>query len=206
MLIYDITLPMDTRLAVWPGDTEFELKRKWEISEGSAVNLGSVTMSLHTGTHADAPLHTDAEGESVGSLDLAPFIGAARVIDLSGLKSIPKSVFESFDLAETPRVLLKTGAWKNYSLFPESFPVIEADVPEYLHSKGVVLLGLDAPSVDEFHSKSMTSHHALNRFRIRILESLYLEKIPEGTYELIALPLKLCGGDGSPVRAALRTL
>ena len=206
MQIFDITLQINSKLAIWPGDTEFELRHKWKISEGAAVNLGSVTLSLHLGTHTDSPLHTENEGQDIASLELIPYIGMAQVIDVYNLKRIPVEVFKKFDLVNTPRVLLKTDFWLNHDEFPVGFPVIDEGVPEYLHSQGVKLLGLDVPSVDGFHSKEMTNHHSLNRYNIRILESLYLKEVPEGVYELIALPLKLCCADGSPVRAILRSL
>jgi arylformamidase len=107
-------------------------------------------------------------------------------------------------LSGTPRLLLRTDGWTDHSRFPESIPVLEASVPAYLHQKGVILLGLDVPSVDPIDSKDLPIHHALGSFRIAILESVDLTRVEPGVYELIALPLKIAGGDGSPVRAILR--
>ncbi len=80
------------------------------------------------------------------------------------------------------------------------------DVPAYLHSRGVVLVGFDVPSVDALDSKDLPVHHALGKYNIAILESLLLKDVPPGEYELLALPLKLVGADGAPVRAVLRSL
>lgn len=206
MVFYDISLPICAETPVWPGDVPVEINRMWEIEKGAAVNLGSVRMSLHTGTHTDAPFHTQSDGSDIASLDIAPYIGAARVIDLSGKSTIEAGDFVGVDFEAAPRILLKTGGQMNGEVFPERFPVMSPEVPSFLSAKGVVLIGLESPSVDDFHSKDMRNHLELNRLNIRIIESLNLENVPEGVYELIALPLKLCGADGSPIRAILRTL
>lgn len=206
MRLYDITLPVRADMPVWPGDTPVEFHKNWEIEKGAAVNLGSVKMSFHTGTHTDSPFHTQNDGLDIASLELSPYIGSARVIEIVGKSCIQKEDFNGVDFELTPRILMKTGGWMTGTNFPERFPVMAPDVPEYLSFNGVVLIGLDSPSVDEFHSKDMANHLELNRLNIRIIESLNLEGVPEGVYELIALPLKLCGADGSPIRAILRTL
>ena len=204
MRYYDISLPISGDTYVWPGDTPVHIQRNWEIEKGAAVNLGSLKMSHHAGTHTDAPFHTQNDGSDIASLDLTPYMGSARVIEIVGKPCIQKEDFAGIDFEVAPRVLLKTGGWMNRASFPERFPVMAPDVPDFLSAQGVVLIGLDSPSVDEFHSKDMPNHLALNRLNIRIVESLNLEGVPEGVYELIALPLKLCGADGSPVRAILR--
>ena len=110
----------------------------------------------------------------------------------------------SFDLSTTPRLLLRTDGWLDHSSFPESIPVLSESVPAYLKQQGVILVGLDVPSVDQIDSKDLPIHHALGSFGIAILESVELRRVDPGVYELIALPLKLEGADGSPVRAILR--
>ncbi len=81
---------------------------------------------------------------------------------------------------------------------------MDEDVPDWLSENGVVLVGVDVPSVDHLDSKTLPIHHALGTHGIRILESLDLSGVPEGLYELIALPIKLVAADGAPVRAILR--
>jgi arylformamidase len=202
--LYDISLPVDARTAVWPGDTPFHLQWNCRLEEGESVNLSTVTLSVHTGSHADAPLHFDPRGAGIGELDLSPYLGLARLVDVSGRQTIEIADLEHLDLARAPRLLLRTGAWPDPSRFPEQIPVMAPDVPDWLGDRGVVLLGLDVPSVDTLDSRDLPNHHALNRRGIRILESLRLDGVPEGEYELIALPLRLAGADGSPVRAVLR--
>jgi len=204
--LFDITLPMSTELACWPGDAPFRFVWTCRRSDGESVNVGQVSMSVHTGTHIDAPFHFSDAGPTVENLSLEPFIGPARVIDLSGRSTIQRQDLEQFDLSQTPRVLLRTGAWLEHHLFPQAIPTMTPDVPGWLASQGVILVGVDVPSVDAIESKDLPIHLALGAHRIAILESLHLACVPEGVYELIALPLKLVGADGAPVRAILKTV
>jgi len=204
MIIYDITLPLRSDIAVWPGDVPFTLNRTLSIATGSPVNLGSITLSVHAGTHMDAPYHLDADGATAETIDLSVCIGPAVVIDVSGITEISCQDLAASDIERSPRVLLKTGAWTNLAVFPDDVPTLAPDVPEYLSNRGVKLLGIDVPSVDKIHSKDLPIHKELIRCGITILESLYLADTPGGRYELIALPLKVVGADGAPMRAILK--
>ena len=205
MTIYDITIPISPPLAVWPGDMQYKFALGMSISGGDSVNVGAVTMSVHTGTHADAPYHFEDNGAGIDAVSLEAYIGPALVIDAAGREFIGPDVFAGLDLNETPRVLLKTGAWTDYSVFPEYIPTLTEEAAAFLASQGIRLFGVDVPSVDVLDSKILPIHHLLNSANIRILESLNLHKVPPGIYELIALPLRFVGADGSPVRAILRT-
>jgi arylformamidase len=204
MKLYDITLPMQSSLALWPGDTPYDFHLVDKMSQGASINVGMVTMSVHTGTHADAPFHFLEGGATIDALDPALYIGPAFVVDLSGRPAIHCADIQDIDLTQTPRLLLKTNAWTDLTRFPETIPVMDADVPAYLQAQGVRLIGLDLPSVDALHSKDLPNHRALATCGIHILESLWLSEVPEGRYELLALPMKLVGADGAPVRALLR--
>jgi arylformamidase len=200
--IIDISLPLEISLAVWPGDTEFDYQLAWKRSAGASVNVGAVRMSTHCGTHIDAPFHFDDGGKKVDQLSLVPFIGKAIVIHARGRENISRSDL-SRDLGGAERLLIRTDAWSDPHSFPERIPVIDPDVPDWLGSQGIVLLGLDVPSVDVLESKELPNHHALARNQIAILESLNLRHVEEGIYHLVAAPLKLVGADGAPVRALL---
>jgi arylformamidase len=201
--IYDISRPVSGTLAGWPGDTAYSYGMLCRLDEGAAVNLGTIAMSPHTGTHIDAPYHYDDSGKTVGQLLLTTYLGAAIVIDVAGKPEITRDDIPAA-LLTTPRVLLRTGGWSDDARFPERIPVLRPDVPEWLGSHGVKLLGVDLPSVDQLDSKDLPIHHALGHYGIAILEGLDLRAVPTGIYELIALPLRLEGSDGSPVRAVLR--
>jgi arylformamidase len=212
MKIWDISRTLSKDLAEWPGDEPFHYRLTTEIPKGQTVNLGAITMSVHNGTHADARFHFDPNGESIEKVPLDVYLGRATVVDLaqSFLQSKEKHLITTEDLrpnaediAATSRVLVKTGRWSDSTVFPNQIPVIAADVPAWLQKNGVKLLGLDLPSMDEIDSKSLQNHHALARAGIAIVESLDLGGVPPGIYDFAALPLKIAGGDGAPLRAVL---
>ncbi len=204
MPIYDITQPIEASLAEWPGDTPFLLNRMLKIEEGSSVNLGSVSMSLHTGTHADAPRHFTQTGAAIEQVPLEVYCGQALVVEVTGVETISIPHLQEQIDHWAPRLIIKTSAWLNRTVFPAGIPVLQQDVPQYLKQKGVCLLGVDVPSVDSLESRELPIHHALHQNGIAILESLQLQGIEPGRYELIALPLPFAGADASPVRAILR--
>jgi arylformamidase len=204
MKIHDITLSLHNELPCWPGDTPFRFALAWSKASGAAVNVGQVSTTIHIGTHVDAPFHFDNQGATIDAVDLDPYLGPALVVDVRGRDPIRIEDFEPFDLSATPRILLRTGGWPDHSRFPVTIPVLHESVPAYLREKGVILLGLDVPSVDPIDSKTLPIHHALGSLGIAILESVDLTRVEPGLYELIALPLKIIGADGSPVRAILR--
>jgi arylformamidase len=204
MRIYDISLPLGPGIAGWPGDAPYQWHWSQRKSSGASVNVGCVSLSVHTGTHTDAPYHFTDDGKTVEALDLAAYVGPARVLDVRNRPLIRVEDLAWADFAHRPRLLLRTDAWTAYDRFPGEIPVLDSDVPAWLAARGVVLVGVDVPSVDALDSKDLPIHHALGRHGIAILENLRLTDVPPGAYELIALPLKLAGADGAPVRAVLR--
>ncbi|MEP7077828.1 MAG: cyclase family protein [Chthoniobacterales bacterium] len=206
MQIWDISRTLSQRLAPWPGDTGFSFDLNWKIAEGAAVNVGAITMSVHNGTHADAAFHFERDGDAIERATLDTYIGPAVVVDVATAgASIGLEHLASCEraLRGAARLLLKTGAWPDSTVFPSSFPVIQTLVAEWMKSHGAKLLGVDVPSVDLIDSKDLSNHHALAAAGIAILESLDLSAIEPGVYNLSALPLKIEGGDGAPVRAIL---
>ena len=203
--IIDITSPVSPDLAGWPGDTPYRFDLAWARGAGASVNVGRVVMSIHTGTHVDAPFHFDDAGATVDQLALHPFLGPARVVDVRGQPGgIHPGLLDPLDLSPTPRVLFRTDAWLDRTRFPAAIPVLDPAMPGYLQARGVILVGFDLPSVDPIDSKTLPIHHALAEAGIAILEGLDLARVAAGPYELIALPLRLVGADGAPVRAILR--
>jgi arylformamidase len=201
--LLDISRPVSSALAGWPGDTPYKAQMVCRQREGASVNLGSLEMSPHTGTHIDAPFHYDDAGKTVGQLALGTYVGPAVVVGVEGKATIRREDIPARWLT-VPRLLLRTGGWEDSTQFPERIPSLAEDVPAWLQAHGVTLLGVDLPSVDQIDSKDLPIHHALGNAGIVILEGLDLRNAPEGFYELIALPLRLEGMDGSPVRAVLR--
>jgi arylformamidase len=210
--IWDISRTLSDSCAEWPGDEPFRRSVTIQIAEGGSVNLSAISMSLHTGTHADAEFHFDSNGPTIEKGSLEVYLGRATVVDLSAAfaESTEKHLIccedlrpQAEEIAATSRLLVKTGRWRDSTVFPNRIPVIAADVPVWLQKNGVKLLGMDLPSMDEIDSKSLQNHHALARAGIAIIESLDLSEVPAGTYNFAALPLKLAGADGAPVRAVL---
>jgi len=182
------------------------------MNEGATVNVGAITMSVHNATHADAPFHFEQGGTTIDRLSLEIFVGPAIVIDLSPIFSNDSDRREisiedlepgKRSLTEAPRLLLKTGRWRDSAIFPKSIPVLAQGVAAWLRARGVTLLGVDLPSVDAIDSKDLFNHHALAKAGIAIVESLDLAKVEGGRYNFAALPLKIIGGDAAPVRAIL---
>ncbi|MTH53666.1 arylformamidase [Bacillus mangrovi] len=202
----DITQPLNSRIGHWPGDVPFSSGLKLTKEQTGSVNIGNMSMSLHTGTHADAPFHFSDTGSTIDELDIHIFIGPARVIDLSGETEISRAALEKHSLEGTERLLIKTAVPNRPENFPETIVPVLPDAGPLLKEKGIFLIGVDVPSVDPLDSKEMESHHALYENGIHILENLMLDTVEIGDYELIALPLPITGGDGSPVRAVIRKL
>ncbi|MGW6191918.1 arylformamidase [Bacillus cereus] len=202
----DISQPLNNDIATWPGDTPFSYEVSWAKKDSGSVNVGKLTMSIHTGTHIDAPFHFDNDGKKVLDLDIQVYVGIARVIDVSGIESIGKKELERFNLEGVERLLLRTSSHGKAQEFPEEIPYLCADIADFLSSKGIRLIGVDVPSVDPLDDKELTAHHQLFKHGIHILENVVLDHVADGDYELIALPLALTDADGSPVRAVIRPI
>ncbi|MDP2000813.1 MAG: arylformamidase [Rhodoferax sp.] len=203
--IWDISPPVDEQAAVFPGDTTYTQRLHFSLGPDCPVNVSAITLSPHTGAHADAPMHYDAQGQAVGSLDLQPYLGPCRVIqclDVGPLVQI-EHIAHALDKLP-PRVLIQTS--RRASQDWASFTALAVETIAFLATKNVVLIGIDTPSVDPATSQDLPSHQQLLHHQMRVLENLVLDDVPPGDYELIALPLKLMKADASPVRAILRSL
>ena len=198
MTLRDISIALSPATPEWPGDTRFSCGWTWQMAAGASVNVSAYTTSPHVGTHADAPLHVRDGWPAVDAMPLAPFAGAARVLGVESLAALGEQRVE--------RLLLRTGCSIAGGSFPEAWPTLPVDLVRALLARGLILLGVDAPSVDERDSKTLAVHHCLFEGGACILENLDLRDVADGTYDLIALPVKLAGLDAAPVRAALRPL
>jgi arylformamidase len=210
MKLWDVSRRLTGELAPWPGDTPFSYKLVSQIATGSSVNVGAITMSVHNGTHADAPFHFDNAGSAIEALPLESYFGSCVVVDLKGRFSENRRLIEIGDrapnesaMSESRRLLIKTDVWTDSSVFPSWIPVIAPGVAEWLQVRNLVLIGFDVPSVDAIDAKVLANHHARARAGICIVESLDLSAVEEGLYQFAGFPLKISGGDGAPVRAVL---
>ncbi|PKP88131.1 MAG: arylformamidase [Alphaproteobacteria bacterium HGW-Alphaproteobacteria-16] len=203
--LWDISQPLHAGLPVWPGDTAFAQAGTWQMGQGAPVNVSAITMSTHSGAHADAPLHYAGNAPDIASVDLAPYLGECVVVDARGAG--PLILPEHLpDLTGVERVLFRTFDAFPHDAWVDETTAIAPQTVDVLAAAGVRLVGLDGPSIDPQTSKTMDAHLAVLRHDIRVLEGLVLDAVPPGRYELIALPLAIIGGDASPVRAVLREL
>jgi arylformamidase len=206
--LWDISPPVHAGSPVFPGDAPFSSVWAARIAPGCPVNVSTLTLSPHTGAHADAPLHYDEAGAAIGAVDLTPFLGRCRVIHAIGVG--PLVLWSHIEHAVTaelpPRVLVRTYAQAPQDHFDEDLSAYAPQTIQRLADLGVKLVGIDTASIDPASSKTLDSHQVIRQRGLRVLENLVLDEVPEGDYELIALPLKLTTADASPVRAVLREL
>src|SRR5256885_14994689 len=134
MKLFDVSRRLFNGLAPWPGDTAFHFELKWKLAEGATVNVGAVMMGVHNGSHADAAFHFQEGAMTIEQMPLETYFGEAVVVDLtnkfdSGER--PEITIDDLEPAtdSAPRLLLKTGVWKDSKKFPEWIPVIANDVP-----------------------------------------------------------------------------
>ena len=208
-MIRDISVAVRDGTPEWPGDTPYSCRWTWSMSKGASVNVSALTTSPHVGTHADAPLHVRDGWPGSHELPLEPFLGPATVVDVSRLKGtidIEQLDEQAGAAISAERLLLRTGQTIAAGRFPDSWPALSEGCARTLLGRGLRLLGVDAPSVDERESKTLAVHQMIFAGNGCILENLDLRRVPPGTYELIAPPLKLMALDAAPVRAVLRSL
>ena len=204
--LWDISPPVDPGTPAFPGDTTYHQRWNARIGPGCPVNVSAITMSPHLGAHADAPLHYGRDAPAIGAVDLEPFLGRCRVIHAVGKGALVTSDHLAHAAARLPpRVLVRTCARAATEWTP-AFAAFAADTISWLAANGVRLVGIDTASVDPADSKTLESHQQLLQHDMRVLENLVLDDVPEGDYELIALPLRLTMACASPVRAILRSL
>jgi arylformamidase len=205
-MIYDISPTISPALRVWPGDTPPSREVLIDMKRGANLTLSTLHATVHLGAHADAPSHYGLEAPSIEARSLDFYLGRCQVLRVAigrGKRIAPDHI--AWTLA-AERILFATGTYPEPNQFNEDFAALSPELIDKLARRGVRLVGIDTPSVDLFDSKDLPSHQACLRHDMAILEGIVLDGVPEGVYELMALPLKLQGFDASPVRAVLRDI
>jgi arylformamidase len=204
-MLYDISPSVGPGFPVWPGDSPPAREVLLDMRRGDNLTLSTLRTTVHLGAHADAPSHYGADAPAIDERPLELYLGPCQVVHLN----VPRGHrFREADVPvpiTEPRVLFRTDSFDEQT-FNHDFSAFDPALIDALHGRGVVLVGLDTPSVDLFDSKDLPAHQRLLAHDMAVLEGLVLEGVPPGRYELIALPLKLAGFDASPVRAVLRSL
>ena len=205
MRIHDISRPLSTDTPVWSGDEPFRLRWSGRIADGNLVNVSAIDTSTHIGTHVDAPLHVVDGGQSVDALPLDSFLGPARVVAVEPDERnlVQVAALGEIPLGEPPRLLLRTRSDLPRGGGSHPFPGIAGETADTLVAAGIKLVGIDTPGVDPADSEELSSHHCFAAGGVVWIENLDLSGVEPGVYELVALPLRLVGGDASPVRAIL---
>jgi arylformamidase len=203
----DVSVPLASGMVHWPGDPVPTFKRFPEIERGADVNVTLLFMSVHTGTHMDAPRHFLTGGSGIETFPMEVGIGRARVIELPNVAVIGRAELEGKGIQAGERLLLKTrnsrARWDNREFQP-NFVGLDASAAAFLAEARVGLIGIDYLSIGQFEADSMETHRILMGAGIWIIEGLYLAAVAEGEYDMVCLPLRIEGSDGSPARVALR--
>lgn len=205
-MLYDITPTVNRDLKVFPGDTPPSREVLLDMKRGDHITLSTIHTTVHLGAHVDGPNHYGVDGRSIDEQPLDLYLGKCQVVHVEVKRGARVGVDDIGAEIVAERVLIGTGTFPDPNNWNEDFAGLEPDLVDYLHEKGVRLVGIDTPSVDVSTTKELVAHHRFFANDMAILEGVVLSDVPAGMYELIALPLKLEGFDGSPVRAVLRTL
>jgi arylformamidase len=202
--IHDITPLISEDVAVFPGDQKFVRTVALDFDKKDNLTLSSIQTSLHVGAHTDAPNHYHASGVGMSERSLEIYLGDCQVIHVNLARG---SRISSKDIAHCPisskRVLFRTHSFPNPDEWNNDFVALSAELIHFLSAAGVILVGIDTPSIDLADDKILESHNAIFENDMAILEGIVLENVPEAHYFLSALPLKLKDCDASPVRAIL---
>lgn len=203
MKIYDVTVPMSEGMVVYPGDPRFQMTRRED--GGAGYRVSTYAFGSHTGTHVDPPFHLLQDGLTADRIPLETLIGRVRVVAIAG-PLVDEATLSDVDFSDAPRVLFKTDnsrLWER-SEFVEEFVHITPGAATGLVSRGVKVVGIDYLSVDPVHDAELATHRVLLEAGVVIIEGLDLREVEPGHYEMICLPLKVAGSDGSPARVVLR--
>jgi arylformamidase len=201
---FDISPVISEDLAVWPGDEKYQRIVGLDFKTGASLLLSSIHTTVHLGAHADAPSHYHPSGAGIGERPLDYYLGPCQVITVAtpgGARIMPQDLGGVEILSS--RILLKTRSYPNPNLWNSDFSSLSPDLVDFLAQQGVMLVGIDTPSIDPFDDRLLLSHSAVYVKNLAILEGIVLDEVSDGFYTLIALPLRLKDGDASPVRAIL---
>lgn len=208
MEFIDITYPIDETLLIYPGDPAYERQRHLSIKSGDLCNVSRFSMGCHTGTHIDAPLHFIPGGKAVDEMDVRRFNGQARVIEYPE-NGVPRDIsvdfLKSCHICPGERILFKTSNSQRFcgKKLLKDYTAIDVMAAQYLAKLSVSCIGIDYMTIEPADSEDGSVHKIILGAGIPVIETLDLRQVPAGSYELLCLPLRLAGLDGSPVRAML---
>jgi arylformamidase len=203
--LFDISPLIDPAIHVWPGDTPYSRAVNLDMNAGANITLSAITTTVHVGAHTDAPNHYVADGPDISERSLDYYLGPCVVITVDVQRGERIYAVDKRKVT-AKRVLLRTNTFPDPRNWNNDFASLSPELVDALYELGVILIGIDTPSVDPFDSKALEAHNAFARHDMATLEGIVLDGVKDGEYELIALPLKLKHADASPVRAVLRQM
>ena len=201
--LIDVSPLVSERIGVFPGDTPYTREELWRIAQGDLLDLSRISTTVHLGAHADAPSHYRLGGPPIDQRPLELYYGPCQVIDAPVARGGRVRPADLRGEVRAPRVLVRTGSFPDPEAWNGDFAGLSAELVEYLHARGVRLVGIDTPSIDPQHDKQLESHNAVADRDLAVLEGLRLAEVEPGEYLLAAFPLRLEGADAAPVRAVL---
>jgi arylformamidase len=199
--ILDISLPLYPGMITYPNNPNIEIKSL----KTPTTFISEIKMGTHSGTHIDVPRHIKEDGLTLDQINLDILMGTCRVLDVTNAEtSIKIKDIKKYNIQKGERILFKTGnSLRDFNEFYEDYIFLDGEAADYLVEKQIILAGIDSLSIKQRGSPDQRPHTSLLNNNVVILEGLDLSKAEEGEYELICLPLRLLGLDGSPVRAIL---
>ncbi len=205
----DVSVPVRAGMVHWPDDPEVEIIRIADMAEGYPMNLSMLSMSAHTGTHVDAPLHMVSEGAAIDQAPLALLVGRARVIEIVSEKIIEPGELRDKGIEPGSRILFKTAnsprCWKA-SGFVEDYVGLSPAAADYLAERKVALVGIDYLSIGPYGPENEQTHQVLLHAGVWVIEGLDLSAVEAGEYEMVCLPINLVRAEGSPARVIVRRM
>lgn len=203
----DISMPLRPGMTIWPGDPPLGLERLLALDRGDSMNLTAASLSLHTGTHIDAPAHFLAGAAGIESLPLDAAVGPARVIRIRDAQAIRAAELHRHAVRRGERLLFRTRNSERglaAQSFVQDYVCLDRDAAEYLARRRVRSVGIDYLSIGAFGAGGEETHRILLAAGVWIIEGLDLGRVRPGRYDLVCLPLNIPGSDGAPARAILR--
>ena len=210
----DLTYPLRPGMPVWPGQPEVSIERIAALSHGDVCNVSVLNLSVHSGTHLDAPVHFLRDAADVTTASLDALNGEATVIELieetaaDGHIRAAHLEAKSDEIGDATRLIVRTrnseSDWTQ-DAFREDYAAVAPDAAEWLVARGIRTIGVDYLSVAPFDDPT-TTHCILLDAGVWIIEALDLRATRAGRIDMRALPLVLVGSDASPIRVVAREI
>lgn len=206
MEIHDVSLPIKNSMLVWDGDEKVSIQTIATV-KNNGVRLTHFSFGSHTGTHIDSPNHFLEDGVGVDEISLEKLVGICKVVDLTKIKSLEIFPYhlKKKDIKKGDRIIFKTG---NFSLLkkstlPKSYVSLSEVGARFLVDKGIYLVGTDFLGIEKRGNPGHPVHKMLLSNGVVVVEGLDLSEVEEGIYDIVCLPLRVVGADGSPARVLL---